>query len=54
MGQMSNAYNIFIGKHDRTKPAGRSGRRWEDNIRMDLKYSEMVLNEFMLLRTGNK
>jgi hypothetical protein len=30
-------YTILVGKSDRKRPLGRPRRRWEDNIRMDLK-----------------
>jgi hypothetical protein len=33
---MRNAYKIFIGKPEGKRPAGRSRRRWEDNVRRDL------------------
>jgi hypothetical protein len=32
-----NAYRILIGKPEGKKPLGRPRRRWEDNIRMDLR-----------------
>jgi hypothetical protein len=34
---MRNAYNITVGKSVEKKPLGRPRRRWEDNIRMDLR-----------------
>jgi hypothetical protein len=37
MEEMRNAYNILVGKPDGKRPFGRPGRRWEDNIRMDLR-----------------
>jgi hypothetical protein len=37
MGEMRNTYKIFIGKPERKRPRGRPRRRWEDNIRMNLK-----------------
>jgi hypothetical protein len=37
MGEMRNAYNIFVVKHDGNRPLGRPRRRWEGNIRMDLR-----------------
>jgi hypothetical protein len=37
MGEMRNAYKIFIGKYEWTRPFGRPKRRREGNIRMDLK-----------------
>jgi hypothetical protein len=36
MGDVRNAYNILVGKHEGRRSLGRPGRRWEDNIRMDL------------------
>jgi len=34
---MRNAYKILVGKHEGKRPFGRPRRRWEDNIRMDLR-----------------
>jgi hypothetical protein len=31
-----DAYRILVGRPDRRKQIGRSRRRWEDNIKMDL------------------
>jgi hypothetical protein len=28
MGDMRNAYNIFVGKHEGKRPIGRPRRRW--------------------------
>jgi hypothetical protein len=36
MGEMRNAYKIFVGITERKRQLGRPRRRWEDNIRMDL------------------
>jgi hypothetical protein len=36
-GEMRNAYNILVGKPEWKRPLGRPRRRWEDNIRMDLR-----------------
>jgi hypothetical protein len=33
MGEVRGAYNIFVGR----RPLGRPRRRWEDNIKMDLR-----------------
>jgi hypothetical protein len=30
-------YKILVGKQERKRPHRRPGRRWEDNIRMDLR-----------------
>jgi hypothetical protein len=37
MGQMRNTYNILIGKRERKRPLGRPRRRWEHNIKMNLR-----------------
>jgi hypothetical protein len=34
---MRNAYNVLVGKSEEKRPLGRPRRRWEDNIRMDLR-----------------
>jgi len=34
---MSHAYKILFGKPAGKRPLGRPRRRWEDNIRVDLK-----------------
>jgi hypothetical protein len=34
--EMRNAYNTFDGKPERKTSLGRSRRRWEDNIKLDL------------------
>jgi hypothetical protein len=40
MADMRNAYNILVGKSEWKRPLGRPTRRWEDNIRMDLREIE--------------
>ena len=37
MEEGRNALNILTGKPTGKRPLGRLSRRWEDNIRMDLK-----------------
>jgi len=37
---MRNAYKILVGKPEGKRPLGRPRRRWEDNIRMDLREIE--------------
>jgi hypothetical protein len=37
MGNMRNAYKIFVGKSDGKRPLGRPRHRWKDNIRMDFR-----------------
>jgi hypothetical protein len=33
---MRNAHNVLVGKPEGKRPLGRSRRRWEDNIRMEV------------------
>jgi hypothetical protein len=36
MGEMRNAYKMFVGKLEWKRPLGRRRSRWEDNIRMNV------------------
>jgi hypothetical protein len=37
MGEMRNAYNILVGEPEGRRRIGRPKRRWEGNIRIDLR-----------------
>jgi hypothetical protein len=37
MGEVRGAYNILVGRPEGSRPLGRPRRRWEDNIKMDLR-----------------
>jgi hypothetical protein len=37
MGEKRNAYRILVGKPEEKRSLGRPRRRWENNIRMDLR-----------------
>jgi hypothetical protein len=37
MGERRGVYRVLVGKADRRRPLGRPRRRWEDNIKMDLR-----------------
>jgi hypothetical protein len=37
MGEKRNAYRIFVGKPEGQGPLRRTRRRWEDNIKLDLR-----------------
>jgi hypothetical protein len=37
MGEKRNAYRILGGKPEGMRPLARPRRRWEDNIKMDLR-----------------
>jgi hypothetical protein len=36
MGEERGMYRVLVGKPEGKRPLGRPGRRWEDNIKMDL------------------
>jgi hypothetical protein len=36
-GEKRNAYRILVGKPEGNRPLGMHRRRWEDNIRMNLR-----------------
>ena len=50
MEESKSAFKILIGKRAGKRPLGRPRRRWEDNIRMDLK--EIRANGLIRLRIG--
>jgi hypothetical protein len=37
MGEMRNVYKVLVGNPDGKRPLGGLKRRWEDNIRIDLR-----------------
>jgi hypothetical protein len=37
VGERRGAYRILIGRAEGRRPLGRPRRRWEDNIKLDLK-----------------
>jgi hypothetical protein len=37
VGEGRDVFRVFVGKPEGKRPLGRARRRWEDNIRMDLK-----------------
>jgi hypothetical protein len=40
MGKRRGAYRALVGKPEGRRPLGRARRRWEDNIKMDLREVE--------------
>jgi hypothetical protein len=45
MGERRGSYSALVGKHEGRRPLERPRRRWEDNIKMDLRevgWGEMV------------
>jgi hypothetical protein len=37
VGEVRGAYNILVRKPEGRRPLGRPRRKWEDNIKMDLR-----------------
>jgi hypothetical protein len=37
IGERRGAYRVLVGKPEGRRPLGRPRRRWEDNIKMDLR-----------------
>jgi hypothetical protein len=37
MGEGRDVYRVLIGRPERKRPLGRPRRRWEDNIKLDLR-----------------
>jgi hypothetical protein len=37
MGEMRNAYRILVGKPKSKRPLGKPWRRWEDDIKINLR-----------------
>jgi hypothetical protein len=50
MGEMRNTYKILVGKTEEKNSFGRNRRRWEYNIKMNLKltvnWTEMLMRGF--------
>jgi hypothetical protein len=46
---MKNTYNIFSGKPEWKRLLGRHRRKWEDNIRMDLRETVWEIVNWMHL-----
>jgi hypothetical protein len=37
VGEGRGVYRVLVGRHEGKRPLGRRRRRWEDNIKMDLR-----------------
>jgi hypothetical protein len=51
MGEDRKVYKVLVGKPEGKRPLGRSRRRWEDGIRMDLREIGLGGCGFDCLRT---
>ena len=52
MGETRGAYIILVWKPEGKKPLGRSRRRWEDNIKLDLRKWNRDMTGLIWLRIG--
>jgi hypothetical protein len=41
MGEGRGVYRVFVGRPEGKRPLGRPRRRWEDNIKLDLREIEI-------------
>jgi hypothetical protein len=53
MGIKKNAYKNLVGKPKGKTPFGRSRRRWEDNIKKDVKEIRYEVMEWFFLTHAN-
>ena len=49
MGKGRGVHRVLVGKPEGKRPLGRSRRRWEDNIKMDLQEVGGVCGDWMEL-----
>jgi hypothetical protein len=53
MGEGRGVYRVLVGRLESKRPLGRPRRRWEDNIKMDLREIGIdEVNGFIWLRIG--
>jgi hypothetical protein len=50
--EIRNAYKTLVGKRKGKRPIARPKRRWENKIRMDLRYGGKLWTGFIWLRIG--
>jgi len=54
MGEGRGVYNVLVGRPEGKRPMGRPRRKWEDNIKMDLRETEIGWRTgFSWLRIGS-
>jgi hypothetical protein len=52
MGEERGVHRVLVGKPEGKRPLGRSRRRWEDNIKMDLQEDGGGGGDWMELAQG--
>jgi hypothetical protein len=50
MGEGRGAYRVLVGRPEGKRPLGRPRRRWEDNIKMDIR--DIRIDGFGWLKQG--
>jgi hypothetical protein len=53
MGEKKNAYRILMGKPEGKRPLGRHRCRWEDTIKMDLRWDGVAWTGLIWRKIGN-
>jgi hypothetical protein len=48
MREMRNSFKILVRKPERKTPLRRTRRRWEDNIRMDLRETGLEVVDWLV------
>jgi hypothetical protein len=54
MGERRRAYRALVGKPEGRRPLGRPRRRWEDNIKMDLREVGWTGSIWLRIGTGGE
>jgi hypothetical protein len=49
LGEERGVYRVLVGRPEGKRPLGRPRRRWEDNIKMDLRETEISGANWILL-----
>ena len=52
MGEGRSVYRVLVGKPEGKRLLGRPWRRWEDNIKMILKWDVVIWTRLIWLRIG--
>jgi hypothetical protein len=52
MGEGRGVYRVLVGRSEGKRPLGRPKRRWEDNIKMDLREIRDRLGELVSAGSG--
>jgi hypothetical protein len=48
--EKNNMYKNLVEKLEKKRPLGRSGQRWKDNIKIDIRWAEIIWTGFIWLR----